>query len=527
MRKPLFLSLLAALLVVAGLTATALASKDLERRGASRPSSYIIPGDRVFPEGIARVPGSGTFFVGSTTDGAIFRGDLRSSQMTSFAAPGADGRTIAVGMKADRRGRLVVAGGATGKIFVLSTKDGSTLKVLDTAPGTTPTFLNDVVIADGFAYVTDSQRPILFRFALGKDRAIGALERFVDFTGTPFAYTAGFNANGITASRQGRLLTIVQTNTGKLFRVDTKTKEVSQVDLGGVTFPNGDGLLQDGRRLYVVQNQQELIVPVKLSRDGRSGKAGTGVTGPQLQFPTTIARDGRRLLAVGSQFDKRSAGVPPELPFDVATIAAPKIRHDGDHRRHHGKRRGHARSERRGGGGHGRPPRARASRPAGGRTAGLTGAAVGGMGVRCRRGRRAGVAPWSPWPRRACGAVAAPRRCGTLVSLAATGVRCRGGARCGTLTSVGATGVRCRGGARCGTLTSVGATGVRCRGGAPPVSDVGVGGRDGRAVPRRRSGVAPWSPWPRRACGPVRSARRASREDRRRPSRRRPSGAWA
>jgi Cu-Zn family superoxide dismutase len=341
MRKPCFLSLLATLLVAAGLTTTALASKDHggQSRGDSRPASYVIPGDQVFPEGIARVPHSTTFFVGSTTDGTIFRGDLRAPRMTSFAAPGTDGRTTAVGMKADRRGRLVVAGGATGRIFVLSTKNGSTLKVLDTQPGTSPTFLNDVVIAGGFAYVTDSQRPILFRFALGRKGTIGALERFVDFTGTPFAFTTGFNANGITASRDGRRLTIVQTNTGRLFRVDTRTKAVSQIDLGGVLFTNGDGLLQDDRRLYVVRNQEELIVPVRLSPDGRSGTVGTAVTGPQLQFPTTIAQDGRRLLAVGSQFDRQSAGLPPELPFNVAAITAPPIRAGGDHRRHGG--RGH------------------------------------------------------------------------------------------------------------------------------------------------------------------------------------------
>lgn len=326
MRKPI---LILAALLAAVLTTTAGATKDRDgkadkaRQGKDRPASYVLPGDRVFPEGIARLGDSRTFFVGSTTDGTIFRGDLRKPQTTVFAAPGADGRTAAVGMKA-KRGRLVVAGGATGKIFVLSTKDGSTVKVLDTQAGTTPTFLNDVVIAGGHAYVTDSQRPILFRFALRKDGTVGALERFVDFTGTAFAYTTGFNANGIAASKHGRLLTIVQSNTGKLFRVDTRTKAVSQIDTGGAALTNGDGLLLDGRTLYVVRNMQELIVPVKLSKDGRRGKVGTGVTGPQLQYPTTIAQDGKRLLVVGSQFDKRSAGAAPEQPFNVATIAAPR-----------------------------------------------------------------------------------------------------------------------------------------------------------------------------------------------------------
>lgn len=102
MRKSL-LSIVLAALLVAGASTTALADKDKAggkdkgRGGRDRPATYTIPGDKVFPEGIARVPHSKTFFVGSTTDGTIFRGDLRAPALTPFAAPGADGRTTAVG----------------------------------------------------------------------------------------------------------------------------------------------------------------------------------------------------------------------------------------------------------------------------------------------------------------------------------------------------------------------------------------------------------------------------------------------
>ncbi|WP_354698973.1 hypothetical protein DSM112329_04672 [Paraconexibacter sp. AEG42_29] len=313
MRKPLIPTLLVAALAVTGASTTALAQKD----GGARPAVYSIPGEKIFPEGIALA--GDTFYVGSTTDGTIYRGDVRTAALKPFAAAGANGRTTAIGMKVAGN-RLIVAGGATGKIFVLSARTGATLKVLDTQPGTTPRFLNDVAIDGDYAYVTDSNRPILFRFKLGKGGTVGPVERFVDFTGSAFTYGPGFNANGISA-RNG-ILTIVQSPTGKLFRVDVRTKDVSEIDLGGRTVVNGDGLLQDGRALYVARNRDELIVPVQLSADGRRGIVGPGVTGPQLQYPTTIAKDGKRLLAVGSQFDKRSAMQPPE-PFTVAAIAAP------------------------------------------------------------------------------------------------------------------------------------------------------------------------------------------------------------
>ena len=96
---------------------------------------------------------------------------------------------------------------------------------------------------------------------------------------------------------------------------------------------------------------QELIVPIRLMEKGRRGVVGTAITGPQLKYPTTIALAGNRLLAVNSQFDKRSAMQPPELPFDVASIAVPKApevdRGDrGDTRRDRGDGRGRARGRR-------------------------------------------------------------------------------------------------------------------------------------------------------------------------------------
>lgn len=316
-----FVLSLLAVLVAVGLTSTAVAKKGSSSKAeGSKPTRYILPGERVFPEGIAREPGSKALFVTSTTDGTIFRGDLRQPQLSVFAA-GDEVRRTAVGLKADKRGRLVVAGGDTGKVFVLSTKDGRTLKVLDTGQSGDGVFLNDVAISKGFAYITDSQRPILYRVALGKD-SIGPIEEFVSFEGTAFEYQEGFNANGIAIDEGGKYAIVVQSNTGKLFRVDLRTKAVSQVDLGGRTVTNGDGLLLKGRTLYVARNMQELIVPIRLSDKGRRGTVGAGVTGPQLKYPTTLALDGNRLLAVNSQFDR--TGGTPELPFDVATSAAPK-----------------------------------------------------------------------------------------------------------------------------------------------------------------------------------------------------------
>jgi len=281
-------------------------------------SVHTIPGDAVFPEGIA-LKGK-TFFVSSTTDGTIFKGNTRQSALTSFAPGGADGRTTAVGLDVSRD-RLFVAGGGTGKAWVLSTKDGSTLKVLDSNPGGGPTFINDVEVAGGFAYFTDSQRPIIFRAATSGG-TVGDLEPWLDLTGTAFVQQTGFNANGITSLKGGRVLAIVQSNTGKLFRINTKPKAVKETDLDGATVTNGDGLEAHGSRLYVVRNAVNEVAIVKLRKSKSEGRIRDTIKSDLFAFPTTAARDGKRLLVVNSQFDKRPTA-NPVLPFTVAAVRLP------------------------------------------------------------------------------------------------------------------------------------------------------------------------------------------------------------
>jgi len=291
--------------------------------GGKAGKVFTIPGATVFPEGIALdKSGSGeTFFVSSTTDGTIFKGNKKATALAPFAAGGADGRTTATGLTIDK-GRLFVSGTGTGKAFVLSTSDGRTLKVLDTAPGTTPTFINDVTVGGGYVYFTDSLRPIIFRAATS-GATVGDIEPWLDLTGTPFVYQTGFNANGIVNYDDGRILVVVQANTGKLFRVNTKTKAVTEIDLGGRTVVNGDGLVAHGSRLYVMQRADNQITEVELRNGKRSGRIGNVRKSDLFASPTTAARDGSRLLVVNSQFDKRCPGLTPVLPFTVVSVEKP------------------------------------------------------------------------------------------------------------------------------------------------------------------------------------------------------------
>lgn len=114
--------------------------------------TFTLPGEEVYPEGVAYRPATGDFFVSSTTDGAVFRGNVGdpSAGTEHFLEPGADGRSTAIGMKVDASGRLFVAGGDTGRMFVYDTGTGELLDRFEN--GAQPTFVNDVALTpDGSA----------------------------------------------------------------------------------------------------------------------------------------------------------------------------------------------------------------------------------------------------------------------------------------------------------------------------------------------------------------------------------------
>jgi sugar lactone lactonase YvrE len=292
---------------------------------AASVGRYVLPGEAVYPEGIAYEPGTGDFFVGSTTDGTIFKQNagLDEGEAEVFLEPGSDGRETAVGMKVDDQGRLFIAGGDTGLIFVYDVLSRELVRALET-PSSKMTFINDVTVApDGSAYFTDSMRPTLFRVPSTSDGGVGEAEAWLDLEGTSIEYEEGFNLNGIAATGDGRYLITVQSNTGNLYRIDTGSREIRQVDLGGETLTGGDGILLDGQTLYVVRGQYGLIVPVELAEDFASGEVGQGISDPSFARPTTIAKFGNRLLVVNSQFDRRESGESPELPFTVSAIEVP------------------------------------------------------------------------------------------------------------------------------------------------------------------------------------------------------------
>jgi hypothetical protein len=252
--------------------------------------------DEFRPEGIASGP-KASFYVGSIPQGSVYRGSYRTGEGEVLVPPHS-GRNH-TGLKVDRRHELLfVAGGPSQGIYVYDSETGE-----DVASFSLPDagFINDVVLTRRAAYFTDSQVQVLYRVKIGKRGRLGEPE-VIPITGD-LVYTEGFNANGIEATRNGRRLIVVKSNTGQLFSVRPRSGRSREIDLDGPVV-NGDGLLLRGRTLYVVRNTDNRIAVVDLDRRLRSGEIEEELTDPLLDVPTTIAPFKRFIYAVNARFDR-------------------------------------------------------------------------------------------------------------------------------------------------------------------------------------------------------------------------------
>lgn len=277
------------------------------------------------PEGIATAKRH-TFFVGSRITGAIYRGSLRTG-LGAVLVPGGpevegDDRAAA-GLKVDRFGRLFASGADSKHIRVYDARTGTQLR--DYFAGDDAGFINDVVVTRRGAYFTDSNKPWLYVIPFGRHGALGSLARIPlsgDYTVGP-----GFNANGIVAARGGKSLIVVKTNTGELLEVHARTGVADRIAVtgGDGELVNGDGLLLQGRTLYVVENADDpdpaapgvgVVSVVKLRGDLSSGLIARTIVSPLFQVPTTIARSGGRNYVVNAKF-----GVPnADGSFEVVKV---------------------------------------------------------------------------------------------------------------------------------------------------------------------------------------------------------------
>jgi len=262
------------------------------------------------PEGI--VTGRGpVLYAGSLAGLGIYEVDLRTGEGQLLAD--GEGRTT-VGLSFDQRTNYIfAAGGPDGSAYVFDADSGELVRTY-TFDGAG--FVNDVIVTRQAAYFTDSFSPVLYRVELGPGGRLldqGAVET-IPLIGE-FGFVPGeFNANGIEATPNGKSLIVVNSTLGTLYRVDPDTGEATEIDLGEESVTNGDGILLQGKTLYVLRNQLNQIAVIRLSPDLSSGSLIDTISDDNFDVPTTLALFGSRLYAVNARFG------PPPTPTTEYSI---------------------------------------------------------------------------------------------------------------------------------------------------------------------------------------------------------------
>jgi sugar lactone lactonase YvrE len=270
----------------------------------------VLPG-ATSAEGITAGEGS-TFYAGELFDGDIYRGDLRRGTAELFID--APAGTEALGM--DARGKLLFVAGGEDGIRVYDTRTGTTVATYDTGD---TTLVNDVTVTPYGAWFTDSLQPTL-HFVPVRHGVPGAL-RSLALSGPAAGAPGVFHLNGITSTPSGATLLVAPQ--GKLCTIDPVTGTSELVD--GVEAPGADGLVLDGRRLWVVEaftgtNFANRVSRWQLSADLSSGTADGVITDPAFGVPVTAAKFGNRLAVMNSHLD---TGYPPNSPtYEVVVVGA-------------------------------------------------------------------------------------------------------------------------------------------------------------------------------------------------------------
>ena len=285
------------------------------------------------PEGIV-VGKNNMAYVGSIYSGAIWKFSIKTGEGDYLVGPTPGIPTV--GLTYDKRtGYLFAAKGFGGAVLVYDSSSGEQVGAFQlTIPSpTNPTWVNDLIVTNKAVYITDSFRPFLYKIPLDPGGGLpdpGEIEEIPlggDFqmSYVPGVFGVPINANGIDATPNGKTLVIAHTDYGLLYKVDPKTGDAIEIDMGDDDVMNADGILlepgHNGFRLYVVQGFEHKLTTVDLSSDLESGVIADEDNDPNFQFPTTVSEKGNSLYVVNARFDISPPSQPtPDLEFTVVRV---------------------------------------------------------------------------------------------------------------------------------------------------------------------------------------------------------------
>jgi sugar lactone lactonase YvrE len=223
-----------------------------------------------------------------------------------------------VGMAADlAHGLLFVAGGFTGQAYVYDLRTGATVATYQFAAPET-SLVNDVALTKRGAWFTDSVHAQLYFVPVSRAGVPAPTFRTLAVSGPAAELSGEVSLNGIQATANGKTLVVAHSANAQLYTVDPASG--ASAPIAGVSVPNVDGIVLQGRRLWAVQNFSNQIARIRLAPDLASGVVEAVITSELFQVPTTAARFGRRLAVVNAKFD---TGIPPTAAqYEVVVVHA-------------------------------------------------------------------------------------------------------------------------------------------------------------------------------------------------------------
>ncbi len=269
------------------------------------PLQPAIAGDKPFPTIVETLTGSPPegFAIGkghtaynSSPLGSIYKVDLRSGQgevIVPVQNPDPLTACVILGMRVDPRTNYLFAAGCfAGNAFVYDADTGALIMEYQLNNSGEFGIVNDLTITNDAVYFTDSFRPVLYRLPLANNGGIpddpGAATEIPlppEFLNTdPFCCTG----NGIVSTPDGKTLIIGHSNLSRLYRLDTATGDISQIDVEGPLTGFLDGIAMQGSTLYIMTPYDfpgppvsiDRIQVVELDKDYLSGKLVDTITDP-------------------------------------------------------------------------------------------------------------------------------------------------------------------------------------------------------------------------------------------------------
>ncbi len=281
-------------------------------------NNILLKKTNTFPEGLTYSKKFKAIYTGSMMTGQLFAATKGTRRFNDLSMENTTKNIASLGME-EENGNLYVATGPNGtiEVFDIPTQKKINAYIVPKGLSKDQIFINDVAInGKTKGFVTDSFRPVIYSFVPHSKNA--ELEVWLDLENTGIQFKEGYNLNGIVLTKKAKYLLVIQTNTGKLYRIDTTTKETIEVKLTGESLLYGDGLSIRKKKLYVALNVSGAVAKVDLNDDFSTGTVTIVKEG--FQFPTAVAVTGKKLYVLNSHLDKSGAESKVE-EFEISVLS--------------------------------------------------------------------------------------------------------------------------------------------------------------------------------------------------------------